>query len=549
MVVHMTLDDCISALVLDINENLRKRLQEALCTLRDATSVSGAIMNVQRLFEGQRGFLVVIATAAGHTLSHRSIKKGYNALTIELAANGVIPSSIFDDLDWIRNQRNPTTHNEVDLRIEDAEMVLERALHVVEWFYCHYVHGPRLASIYAAEYQPITLLGHIARIDPSSAPLWKLIMSTLTLDEEGESSPREGSAPDQLRIDPHRSLRTLERSLSHFSNPELVLKSAFQFSIFHDFQGHRDQARKVLRDALSLIFVQGRDAPVEWQIRVLDRAAHLAIKQADCAQAEEFANKMLELSQGVEQNLSVATALQRLGRLHYFRCDSDQARKFLEESLTQFQSLEPKDFKGIAWVQFDLGMLEFDLGNLTAAREWLEKSLDLHEKYGDRNEEGTVRVNLAFVHHRLGDREIAHAHMNKAADLLRRENYFRWYRHFLGRIEVDESLFEPARIHFSESLEMFRDRGDTLGIIRSLLGFSLLAAKEVDWEKALMLLRAEDVQRSEQMERLPFPPDWEEEKKFIETGAHQALGTAAFNAVLKKGGALTLEQAINICLT
>lgn len=96
-------------------------------------------------------------------------------------------------------------------------------------------------------------------------------------------------------------------------------------------------------------------------------------------------------------------------------------------------------------------------------------------------------------------------------------------------------------------MEIFRDREDTLGIIRSLLGFSWLAAKEGDWEKAAMLLGAEDTLRSGKM-NLPFPLDWEDEKDFIVAGAREEISDTAFDNACLKGRAMTLEEAIKICL-
>jgi tetratricopeptide (TPR) repeat protein len=230
------------------------------------------------------------------------------------------------------------------------------------------------------------------------------------------------------------------------------------------------------------------------------------------------------------------------------------ARELLEESLIRFQTLG--DFKGASWVQFDLGMIEVNAGDFTTAREWLGKSLTLYQREGengDKNGEGTVRTNLGFVLHRQHQSAAAWAHLNKAGDLLRgdlylrRENYFRWYLHFVGRIKVDESHLAAAREHFRESLEIFRDREDKLGIIRSLLGFSWLAAKEDDIEKAITLLGAEDTLRSIKM-GLPLPPDWKTETDFILKTAHNKLDETAFHAVWTGGARMTWDQAINYAL-
>ncbi|MDQ3130457.1 MAG: tetratricopeptide repeat protein [Acidobacteriota bacterium] len=368
------------------------------------------------------------------------------------------------------------------------------------------------------------------------------------INEEQEPFLRKGANPAELDEKQVNLSELLELSLAN--DTEGALHVAYALSVILDFHGQRNEALEVLRKALNLVLEKGQTADKKLQIRVLNRAANLANKQASCDEAEVFAQKMLELSREIKQNPDVAEALQRLGRSHYFRCDSSLTRELLEESLSIFQKQEPTDLRKIAWAQFDLGMLEVNQNNLPSARDWLEKSLASHlknDKEADKNGEGTIRVNLAFVLHRQENWKAAHAEMTKAAKLLKGENYFRWYLHFLGRLDIDEGDFDSAQTRFTQSLKIFRDRGDELGIIRSLLGFSFLAAKEGNWEKAVMLFYAEDAIRNEKM-NLPFPLDWNIEKEFIERDGYEALGDSAFNVAQEKGRTMTLEQTIESSL-
>ncbi len=373
---------------------------------------------------------------------------------------------------------------------------------------------------------------------------------TVEVNEDEDVIAREGADLAQLTLAQDELLELHERARAH-KDAELALQIAYELSVIRDFKGNRAGAREILDNTLDLVLKQDKNAPRDLKIRVLARAAHLANKQGECEEAEKYAGIMLELSRENNQNVNVARALQYLGRSKYFRCDSEWARELLEESLIQFQSLEPPDLTGVAWVQFDLGMLEVNQGDLTAARSWLEKSLDLHQRSAnniDENGEGTIRVNLAFVVHKQGDWKAAHALMTKARELLEGKNYHRWYLHFLGRLNIDEDNFELAHNRFKQSLNLFQKRQDKLGIIRSLLGFSYLAAKQGDWGKAVTLISAENTQRNKTV-NVPFPLDWEDEKKFIETGAHEVLGKAAFDVAWIRGEAMNSDQAIKICLT
>ncbi|MDT4954739.1 MAG: hypothetical protein QOJ02_2877, partial [Acidobacteriota bacterium] len=258
------------------------------------------------------------------------------------------------------------------------------------------------------------------------------------LNEAQEPVVLEGAKPNQLAAKQDKLQELFQWALSH--DTERALRVAYELSIFLDLHGQRNEALEALRKALALVSEQGQDAPKELQFQVLNRASHLAIKQAYCDEGEKFAQRMLDLSREVTPDANMATALQRLGKSNYFRCDSQVARGMLEESLDIFQQQEPKDFRAIAWVQFDLGVLEINLDELVSARYWLEKSLTslaLHEGR-DKFAEGAFRVNLAFVLHKQGNREAAHSQMAMAEELLGNDSYRRWHLHFLGRLEIAE---------------------------------------------------------------------------------------------------------------
>jgi hypothetical protein len=124
-------------------------LRQALRTLRAADNPPGAIIHVSRLLEGERGLLGEIALAAGHKL------RGYdlNAQIEELAGKGIVPAEIASDLHWIRVRANKARHNmeKAMLTARDGEVALDRALRIVEWFYCEWEKGPCAESIYTVE--------------------------------------------------------------------------------------------------------------------------------------------------------------------------------------------------------------------------------------------------------------------------------------------------------------------------------------------------------------------------------------------------------------
>lgn len=319
----------------------------------------------------------------------------------------------------------------------------------------------------------------------------------------------------------------------------LALRLALALSFYLDARGQRPEARAALDDALAL------DGEGDGGVRraALDRAALLAVKQADCECAERYAQELLTLSSGAGDVFGEARALHRQGRARFYRGDYKGARVLLGRSHEKFLSLG--ETAQLAWVKFDLGDAARDVGELTLAREEYRKGLELLELSGagDGQEKGTIYVNLAFVCHKLGDEVGAREGMAEAERHLRGQGYFRWYLHFHGRLDADALDLDAACEHFRQSYEIFLARYDKLGIIRSLLGFSLVAAKRDDWRGAARLLGAESALRG-QMGR-EFPPDWDEEKSLIKSGAREdRLGVRGFAEAFEAGQAVTWEQAL-----
>jgi tetratricopeptide (TPR) repeat protein len=194
----MTLDDRIAALTTDIDAELRRELHDVLRTLRDASNIPGAIMTVSRLLEGDKGLLGAIAVAGRHVLKGSTLDKQIE----ELAAKGIIPGEIASDLHWIRVRANKARHKieKKTLTVNDAEASLDRALSVVEWFYCHYEYGPGLATIYTTEYHPATLLERFAELQVPTAEQTRSLQAEITLLHE--TLRRQSERAQQTTRDP-----------------------------------------------------------------------------------------------------------------------------------------------------------------------------------------------------------------------------------------------------------------------------------------------------------------------------------------------------------
>jgi len=109
-------------------------------------------------------------------------------------------------------------------------------------------------------------------------------------------------------------------------------------------------------------------------------------------------------------------------------------------------------------------------------------------------------------------------------------------------LHLDENEPDAAREKLSQSLRLFRDTGETPGILRALLGFAWLAACQAQWPRAARLLGAEEEQRAAWGE--PLSHRWTQRLASLTERGRAALGEHAFEAEQNAGRKLTLAQAI-----
>jgi tetratricopeptide (TPR) repeat protein len=65
--------------------------------------------------------------------------------------------------------------------------------------------------------------------------------------------------------------------------------------------------------------------------------------------------------------------------------------------------LEEYSLDGQIGILTNLGVAQFELGDLSHAKDYFEEALRLSQELGDRNAEARILTNLASTHERLGD--------------------------------------------------------------------------------------------------------------------------------------------------
>ena len=116
----------------------------------------------------------------------------------------------------------------------------------------------------------------------------------------------------------------------------------------------------------------------------------------------------------------------------------------------------------------------------------------------------------------------------------------------LGEVAVLGGDIEQAKILLTESLSSFRKWADTLGIARCLIGFVKVQQSQKDMERATHLLGFVDAWlESSQLQLVFF-----DHTNYVRsvTAARAQLDETAFKTAWAKGGAMTLDQAIELAM-
>jgi Mg-chelatase subunit ChlD len=152
MSTSLSVDERINGLSDDVREDFRRELRSLLRTLRNAGNPIGVIVAMSRLSLRLVG---EILARAGH---ERRSDNLYDCIALAAGGDadkkikgvGVLPAELASYLHTIRVFSNKADHDaeRVLLQVGHAENALDQFLHVLEWFYCQYEHGPKLRTIY-----------------------------------------------------------------------------------------------------------------------------------------------------------------------------------------------------------------------------------------------------------------------------------------------------------------------------------------------------------------------------------------------------------------
>jgi len=345
----------------------------------------------------------------------------------------------------------------------------------------------------------------------------------------------------------HDNLRiAMEWGSSDASRAELGLRLAAACGRFWRLHGYLSEGRMHLSVALSSSEVQQR---TRIRAQALMRLANFAYLQSDYHAMRPLAEEALSIWRelGGEGKAGAAYTLDLLGELETEEGHYDRAPAYFREALQIYEEIH--DRRGIGQIHMQFGWAAMRTGDYRKAQDHLQQFLGIARQVEDKS-------NLAFALSGLGEIAVRQGEYKQAISLLRqglalnRERGDKWgtatLLGSLGWVKLRQREWKKMRDYLEESLAIRTEIRDKGGIAWCLEKLAEAKFEQSHIQDAVRLFgRAEAV-------RAPIgsvidPADQPEYSRII-SKLRAALGMDAFAAAWADGGALQLEDAIELAL-
>lgn len=343
----------------------------------------------------------------------------------------------------------------------------------------------------------------------------------------------------------HDNLRAaLEWSKQADDQGELCMRLAGLLAVFWEARGHFSEGRERLSAVLAIDTARGRTAA---RAKLLRRAAELAYRQSDFAATKSLAESSLEIGRETGDKQGTASALVKLGDVATEVGNYAAASAHFEEALSIWRELE--DQRGVARALISLGWADLRTGDYQRANVRLEEALAVHRELKDIRGIGFALSGLGEVAMRQGYYDRATQLVGESLEL-RRQSGNKWgvgvSLGTLGWIALRQGDLGQAVGRLAESLEVRQEIGDKSGSAWCLERLAEIAFARGQTQKAVRVFGAAAALRAS-MGSVIDSVDQPEHASTLAALRGQ-LGEERFAAAWTQGGALTLEQAIELGL-
>lgn len=200
--------------------------------------------------------------------------------------------------------------------------------------------------------------------------------------------------------------------------------------------------------------------------------------------ARNILGKLLENTQGVSQKL-IANSKRLSGIFATQQGDNEIAKKFMEESIEIYRSIEDKE--GISNSLNVLGLISIDIGDYMKARKLLNESLQLKREL-------KTEIGICSTLNSIGLVELDEGNFKQAeecftevletATKIQDEMYIGIGYNNLAKLYCLERNYQKAKLYFEKCMELDTKLGNKSGLCITLANFGTMALEEKEYEEA-----------------------------------------------------------------
>jgi predicted ATPase/DNA-binding CsgD family transcriptional regulator/DNA-binding XRE family transcriptional regulator len=362
-------------------------------------------------------------------------------------------------------------------------------------------------------------------------------MYFLDLVERAGPQPGMTTWPKSLDWE-QENLRAALRWFRDAGETEPLMRLATAMSSFWVVHGYLSEGRRWLEAALTA----AGSVPSVLGAKADYVAAMLAMQQGDYRAARNHAGSSLELSREVDDQASVATALNALALIAFETGDYVAQRDACYEMLLLLRRKNDPTREGAGLL--NLGIAEWALGDYASALDHATQAQHIFEAIGQRDALINVRIVFAAVAHAEGDDVSARVMFEECLAALRAMDYKYGMAVVLDRLaHVERRLghSDVALELLAESLSIRTTIGARQGLIEGLRSLAVLLAPRHPRRAAVLLGSADALAGPDGVPVfVMYRPDHE---RAVAT-MREALGDGGFTVAIADGARTAAGQAI-----
>jgi predicted ATPase len=343
-------------------------------------------------------------------------------------------------------------------------------------------------------------------------------------EERGAARGRLDEERENLRVALQEALRT---------NAAEAVRLAGALGTFFSQRGLNREGREIIARALAA----APEAPAGWRARALVHGAWLAAEQDEFTEADRIAHEALDLYRSLGDDRGVGMCFNTLGYSAATREDAERAIAYYERAQQAFARTGQDHLRHFA--AGNVATVLANTGRLDEARRLYGEALAYFEAHGFEDQAAIVQYRLGELEENAGDLEVAREWFEASAAVARRNGNQRllaWAVMRLGHLAAAAGRIDDAGASYAEALDLHDELGQPSGVAQCLEYLARVALTRGEWEVAAELLGAARTRR----EATGVPVSELEQPEVTETEkeAHARLGDDGFEHAVALGAAL-----------